>query len=156
MRGFRVWTKRGAAVALLIGATLAAGSALAFRGGHHGRGGMLKYIEHGIGRIDLEPTTRDAVVAVLDRARTEREAMREPMREAHVQMRATLDQDAPSLDAVLAQADAIADLETKAKKSELTAVVEIRKLLTADQWKALRAQHERGKHRRGGDQPDPV
>ena len=66
-------------------------------------------------------------------------------------MKTLLDEQAPSLEAVLAQADAVSALETQAKKTELEALVKLRQLLTTEQWKDLRAQHGTG---RGGPRCD--
>jgi Spy/CpxP family protein refolding chaperone len=70
-------------------------------------------------------------------------------------MRNALDADSPVTDTVLAQADSIGALETQAKKIELQAVIEVRKLLTPEQWRQLRAQRERGPGCRHDDDEKP-
>ncbi len=159
MRGS--WIKRMAAVAVVLAAaTTVAGSALAKRhGGEHGRGNLLGHIERGVDRLELTTETKQAVYAVLDGARSERRALGDQLRAAHEQMKAALDAPAPSLDAVLAQAESIGVLETQAKKIELAAVVKVRQLLTNEQWKQLRDAQGHGKHGRcagGGDEPAPT
>ena len=157
MRGS--WMKRTAMIglALAASATVASG-ALAKPHGGHGRGNLLSHIERGVERIELTAETKQAVYAVLDEARSERRALTDQIRTAREQMKASLDAETPSLDAVLAQADSIGALETQARKIELAAVVKVKGLLTDEQWKQLReARGERGKHGRcGGDEPTPA
>lgn len=141
-----LWMKRAAAIALALATvSLAAGNAVANRhGGPRGPGRMLAGIERGADELELTPETRKSVDAILDAARDQQRTLRTQLRAAHEQMRSALDADSPATDAVLAQADSIGALETQAKKLELQAVIEVRKLLTPEQWKQLRAQRGRG------------
>mgnify|MGYP006385307131 FL=1 len=143
------WKKRLAvmAVVLATGAMFAANAMANRHGGRHGRGGMLGGIERGVDQLELTPENRKAADAIFDEARTELRTLREQRRAAHEQMKTLLDEQSPSLEAVLAQADAISALGTQAKKTELEAMVKVRQLLTTEQWKELRTQHGPG---RGG------
>lgn len=151
MQGSR--KKRLAVIAVVLAtATMVAASAMANRhGGRHGPGGMLGSIERGVDQLELTPENRKAADAIFDQARTQLRALRDPSRTAHEQLRALLDQQSPSLEAVLAQADSIGALELKAKKTELEVMVKVRQLLTAEQWQKLHMQHGPG---RCGDRSD--
>ena len=140
------WMKRVAALALALAiVSLAAGGAVASRrGGPHGPGRMLAGIERGADELDLTPETRKSLDAILDAARDQQRALRPQLRAAHEQMRSVLDADSPATETVLAQADSIGALETQSKKLELQAVIEVRKLLTPEQWKQLREQQRPG------------
>ena len=141
-----LWMKRAAAIALALATvSLAAGNAVANRhGGPRGPGRMLAGIERGADELELTPETRKSVDAILDAARDQQRTLRTQLRAAHEQMRSALDADSPATDAVLAQAESIGALETQAKKLELQAVIEVRKLLTPEQWKQLREQQRPG------------
>jgi len=112
---------------------------------------MLGSIERGVDQLELTPENRKAADAIFDQARAQLRALRDPSRVAHEQMRTLLDQQSPSLEAVLAQADSIGALELEAKKTELEAMVKVRQLLTAQQWQQLHMQHGPG---RRGDRSD--
>jgi Spy/CpxP family protein refolding chaperone len=145
--------KRLAVIAVVLAtATMATANAMANRhGGRRGSGGMLGSIERGVDQLELTPENRKAADAIFDQARTQHRALRDPSRAAHEQMRALFDQQSPSLEAVLAQADSIGALELEAKKTELEAMVKVRQLLTTEQWQQLRRQHGPG---RRGDRSD--
>jgi Spy/CpxP family protein refolding chaperone len=147
------WKKRLAVISVVLatGAMFAANAMANRHGGRHGRGGMLGGIERGVDQLELTPENRKAADAIFDEARTELRALRDPSRTAHEQMRTLLDQQSPSLEAVLAQADAIGALELEAKKTELEAMVKVRQLLTSEQWQQLHTQHGPG---RRGDRSD--
>ena len=147
------WRKRLAVIAVVLatGAMVAASAMANRHGGRHGPGGMLGGIERGVDRLELTPENRKAADAIFDEARTELRALRDPSRTAHDKLRELLDQQSPSLEAVLAQADAIGALELEARKTELEAMVKVRQLLTAEQWQQLHSQHGRGRH---GDRSD--
>ena len=151
MQGSR--KKRLAVIAVMLAtATMVAASAMANRhGGRHGPVGMLGSIERGVDQLELTAENRKATDAIFDQARAQLRALRDPSRVAHEQMRTLLDQQSPSLEAVLAQADAIGALQLEAKKTELEAMVRVRQLLTAEQWQQLHMQHGPG---RRGDRSD--
>ena len=152
MRGS--WKKRVAVVAVVLAtATMVGANAMANRhgGGRHGPGGMLGGIERGVDQLELTPENRKAADAIFDQARTQLRVLRDSSRAAHEQMRTLLDQQAPSLEAVLAQADSIGALELEVRKAELEAMVKVRQLLTLEQWQQLHTQHGPG---RCGDRSD--
>lgn len=130
---------RTALAAVAVTAVLGAGGLAAARpGGGCGKGGPgLEQLEHGVARAGLPPETAQAVYQRIDQARTEQRVIESSLAAAHEQMRTLLDQDAPSADAVLAQADAIGALETQKHKLGLRTMLEVRSLLTPEQWEAL-------------------
>ena len=75
-----------------------------------------------------------------------------------VQLRPMIEADQPDEGKVLAQIDAIAQARAELEKANARMLFDIRKTLTADQWKklkALREEHHPGEMRRGlGDRPD--
>ncbi len=134
------WGVRAAAVGLALGALGAGGIALADGRGPGGGGcGMWGFgrLERKLDAAPLDDGMRTAADALLDKARAEREAQREVIHAAHEQMRALLEQDPPSLDAVLAQADAIGALETEARKADLTTMMQLRALLGPELWQQV-------------------
>jgi Spy/CpxP family protein refolding chaperone len=143
----RHWNKGIAAVAVMLAtAMIIATNATANRhGGRSGHASMLGKVERGVENLELAPEARKSIDAILDQARTERRPLRDQLRAAHEQMRTTLDAESPSSDTVLAQADTIGALETQAKKRELQALIEVRQLLTAEQWRQLRTQRRPGR-----------
>ncbi len=155
MRGS--WMKRMAALALALAVvTTVAGTAVAKRhGGSPGHGSMLGRVERGVDELELAPETRKSVDAILDQARAQRRELRDQLRTARGQMRGMLDESAPSTDAVLAQADAIGALETQATKLDLQAIIQVRKLLSAEQWQELRAHGGHGRACRSDDAAKP-
>ena len=140
----------GAALALVVVALLGASTALSKprHGSCHGHGADARFdrLEAKLGDLALDAETRAAAEQVLAQARTEREAQREEMRDARGALRELLEQDAPALEAVMAQADAIGALDTEAHKAKLRTMIELRSLLGPEQWQELRAslRHSRG------------
>lgn len=131
---------RAALAALAMAGTLGATAAVAAPpGGGCGGGGGTKLgrLERGVARAGLPPEIAQAVYQRIDQARTEQRSLEASLATAHEQMRTLLDQDAPSSDAVLAQADAVGALETQMNKLGLRTMLEVRALLTAEQWEAL-------------------
>jgi Spy/CpxP family protein refolding chaperone len=148
------WRNHVVPAALVAAALAGAGGALAGPpGGGCGAGGSpLGHLEHQVARAGLPPETAQAVYARLDQARAERRAIEGSLATAHEQMRTLLGQDAASIDAVMAQADAVGALETQMRKLDLQALVQIRSLVTPEQWEAL-APKRPGPPRGEGEDP---
>lgn len=129
----------------------------AFAGPHHGGGpGRL---ERQLEKLGLSDAQKQKVQAILDAAKPKREEIRGQMRAAFQDMKALLDQDAPSQSAVLAQADKIGAIQTEAHKTMLTTLLAVRQELTPEQRAQLRdnMQKQRGRwHGRhhGGEPSD--
>ncbi|RIK90540.1 MAG: hypothetical protein DCC71_25495 [Proteobacteria bacterium] len=154
----KVQRGRRALVVAALGAVLALGSGGVAAARPHGgqcggKGGpiALERIERGVAKLDLPKDQADAVYAVLDRARAQRRGFDGQMADAHQRMRELLEQDAPSVDAVTAQAETIGALTTELRKIELRALVEVRNLVGPEKWKQLderKARFGRGERRR--------
>ena len=137
----------GAVLALFVVALLGAGTAFSTPGHRgcegHGKGGRLDRLEAKLADLPLDTETRAAAAQVLERARSEREARHEDLREARHNLYALLEQETPVVEQVMAQAEALGALETEAHKSKLRTMLELRALLGAEQWEALRSSlHE--------------
>jgi Spy/CpxP family protein refolding chaperone len=118
--------------------------------GHGGRGGHgLEKIERKVERLELAPETRQAIYDVIDQARDQERETRSQIRSSHERMRELLSQSSPSEEEVLALADSIGTLETDASKRRLRTMLQIRALVTPEQWQELHAGFEKrhGKHR---------
>ena len=133
------WSGRAALAALVVAAMVSAGGVAAAPpgGGCGGGGPSLEHLEHGVARAGLPPETAQAVYQRIDQARAEQRSIEASLAAAHEQMRTLLDQDAPSADAVLAQADAIGALETQMHKLGLRTMLQVRALVTPEQWDSL-------------------
>ena len=109
-------------------------------------------LEGRIEALGLAPDQREGVYAILDQARAEKRALRTELRAAHERMRELLEQEAPDLEQILAQADSLGALETEAHKAKLRTLLDLRGALTPEQWEALRGERDdargRGPRRR--------
>lgn len=135
---------KAAGIALVAGTLVAGVAAARPPGGGCHEHGSLDGLVYQLEELGIEGETLEAVEAVVDRARDEARDNHRALRAAHEELRELLEQDAPDLDAVLAQADAVGALETQARKARVRAMLEIRGLVSAEQWQALK---ERGHHR---------
>ena len=145
----------GAALALAVVALVGAGTAYSKPGqrGCHGRGegARLERLEAKLAELALDADTRAAAARVLEQAKSESAARRDEKRDARRALHELLEQDAPALDQVMAQADVLGALETEAHKAKLRTKLELRALLGPDQWQELRdafRKHGHGRHER--------
>jgi Spy/CpxP family protein refolding chaperone len=115
------------------------------------------HLERHLEELGLEPAQLEAVRAILDESRGEREKRRETVRAAFEEMRALLDQDLPDEAAVMRQAEVLGDLRTEGHKAMLRTLLAVRAQLTPEQREALRERmrkdlahgRERWKHQHG-------
>ena len=131
----------GAAFALVVVALLGAGMAHS-KPGHagchgHGKRGSLDRLEAKLAELDLDTDTRAAAAQLIETARTEGDARREAMRDARHALHELLEQEAPAVDQVMAQADTLGALQTEAHKAKLRIMLELRALVGAEQWQEL-------------------
>lgn len=141
------WKKKAGAgaLALAVAGLLGAGTAFARSPGHHGGHGRhggaggcgVERLADKIDDLGLDAGQQAAVDQVLDQARVTRRTQRQEMRAARQQMRALLAQDAPSTEAVMAQADVIGALQTKTKKDRLQTMLSLRSIVGVERWKEL-------------------
>ncbi|MEM7413642.1 MAG: periplasmic heavy metal sensor [Myxococcota bacterium] len=132
------WGRLAAAAAITTSLVLG-GSALARPDGSGKRAGLEK-LERKLERLDLDAETRDAAFAVLDRARADRRAFAPELREARDTMRELMSQTEVEEPAVMAQVEAVHALELERHKARLRTMLELRELLTTEQWQELRPQ----------------
>ncbi len=147
------WKLRTALAAAVTVGLVGAGSALARGpGGDCGGGGghVLERLERHVAGAGLPPATSQAVYQRIDQARTERRSLEASLDAARDQMRTLMQQDTANVDAVMAQADTVGALETQLRKIGLKALVEIRGMVTPEEWKALAPK------RGHGPPPEPV
>jgi Spy/CpxP family protein refolding chaperone len=150
MAGWNRWAgswKTWAAAAVAIAAVATANQhAMARPGGKcdGGKGAKLERLERDVARIGLPQEALASVYQAIDEARVQRRAFDGQLHDAHERMRALLAQDAPSIEDVTAQADSIGALQTEARKAELRALVQVRNLLSAEQWQQLDSRRGHG------------
>lgn len=142
----------GSALFGLAGVVGLAGVALAHRGeaGGCGHAQPLKRLESRLDGLGLPQETLDSARALLDKAREDSRSIRGQIRDARDQMQELMRAEKPDVDAVLAQADTVGSLETSAKKARLKTILELRAILTPEQWPQLQAPApgEREHHKR--------
>ena len=84
-------------------------------------------------RLDLDADTEAAVEAVVEESRSQAQALHDEVREARRALHDLLSQETPDEAAVMAQAQALGDLENKEMKHRLAALLRTRALLTPAQ-----------------------
>ncbi len=80
-----------------------------------------------------------------DRARLD---LRHAVEEVRLDIERAMQADRPDEKAVLAHIDRLGELETRLKKNRIGLMLDIRKLLTPEQWQKMEALHARHKMRR--------
>ena len=103
----------------------------------------LASLESQVSTLEIDDLTREACYAEIDASREGQRAAREQVHSAHQQLRALLEQDEPSEQAIMLQADQIAGLVAEARKAELRALLRILSLLDDDARAELRARPAR-------------
>jgi Spy/CpxP family protein refolding chaperone len=130
----------GAVLALVVVVLLGAGMAESKPGRAchgHGKGAHLDRIEAKLAELELDAETRAAAEQVIAAARAESEARREEMADARRALHDLLEQEAPAVDAVMAQADAVGALQTESHKAKLRTMLELRSVLGPEHWGEL-------------------
>jgi Spy/CpxP family protein refolding chaperone len=134
----------------LLSALLWTGLASAERGGfgHHGGGPSAHMIEEHAEALGLSDEQLAAIRSVADKSRSQSEALRAKLDDAHATMRDLLQVDQPDEAAVMAQAERIGALETERRKLRLRSTLDIRSQLTQEQRAQLVAlrQERRDAH----------
>ena len=140
----------GAVLALVVVVLLGAGMARSGEGRScHGRekGAHLDRLEAELAELPLDEETRSAAQQVIETARSESETRREELRDARRALHELLAADAPEVDVVMAQADAVGALETESHKARLRTLLELRERLGPSAWEELMGSLHH--HRRG-------
>lgn len=99
-------------------------------------------------RLGLTGEALAAVQEVVDASGVRHEALLAELDASRAAMRELLSQPIPDADAVMAQADAIGELETQLHKNRLRAIMQIRALLTPEQRAELLRIREEERARR--------
>ena len=134
----------------LLAAPLPASGFGASGAGMRPDGHLDRHLERHLEELGLEPAQLEAVRAILDQARREREERRETVHAAFEEMRALLDQDLPDEAAVMRQAEVLGELRTEGHKAMLRTLLAVRAQLTPGQREQLRERmREDMAHRRG-------
>lgn len=141
--------RRPRGVAWLLVALLALPVLSASAGGRHPGGHGMRGLEQRLEKLDLDAQVREQVDGILDAARDDARELHRETRAAHERLRSLLEQDEPDAEAVLAQADVVGALRTRAHKQKLGLLLQIRPLLSEEQREQLREQRPR--HGRHGD-----
>jgi Spy/CpxP family protein refolding chaperone len=139
----------GAVLALVVVVLLGAGMADSTegRGCHgHGKGAHFDRMEATLAELELDEQTRAAAQQVIATARSESEARRDELGDARRALHDLLEQDAPAVDAVMAQADAVGVLQTESHKAKLRTMLELRALLGPEQWGELEGSFHDHRH----------
>lgn len=105
-------------------------------------------LERHADRLGLGEQTRSEIRTIAVAARGEARALEKRLHDLHGELRALLDQDAPDLEAALAQAERIGSAETDLHKLRLRTMLRIRELLTPEQRRELVRIHEERRSRR--------
>lgn len=88
--------------------------------------------------LGLDAATVGEIEALFDGSRAEHEALAEVLHQALAQQRALLEVDVPDRAAVLAQAEVISDAELQLRQHHLSLELDLRALLSAEQWQQVR------------------
>jgi len=122
-------------------------------GACHGRSPQAR-LEAKLGDLALDADTRAKAEQLLAQARTDSKARWDELRDARRAMRDLLEQDAPAVEPLMAQADAIGALETELQKNRLRAILDIREQLSPEQRAALIKIRDEEHAEREGDHGD--
>jgi Spy/CpxP family protein refolding chaperone len=107
-----------------------------------------RFIEEHAERLGLGDETLETIHEIVDESRERRKALRVELRDAHEKMRELLSQEEPDESAVMAQAEAVGELELEERKNRLRATLRIRALLTPEQRRELVQIRGEGRGRR--------
>jgi Spy/CpxP family protein refolding chaperone len=145
---------------IFAAALFAAGAATAGEDGsgrrHHGPPPIDRILEKHADALGLDDATLAQVREIAARAHTEDAPFHEALRAERETLHALLRQDAPDLDAVLKQADAVGAAETALHKRRLETLLAVRAVLTPEQRQGLvKIFEEKRKRMFGGGGPPP-
>jgi len=142
-------THRAPSLAALAAAAVffLAGTALAYGppgGCAPGAGaGFAAMLEHRLDRLDLDPSIRNEIDAILAEARPTAAALRDQVAAEHERMRALIAEEAPDQAAIDEEVDRIGSATGELRKHEIHTMLAVRALLTPEQRDQLRPQRGR-------------
>ena len=108
----------------------------------------LEMIERHADKLGIDDATLEAIWEIADAGRPEGRQLRRSLRQLRKELREMLRSDAPDRVAVMAQVEAIGEVEVSLRKHDLNILMDIHTLLTPEQRQAL--DEMRPKHRKGG------
>lgn len=132
----------------LAAAVAVAGPAAAWGPGPPPDGGFERQLD----KLNLDPGQREDIQKILDAAKAQREQMRTQLESARERMHELMKQDQPNEEQIMAQADAMGQLQTEAHKAMLHTLLQVRAELTPEQRTQLEDLMPRGpgpRHHRG-------
>ncbi len=109
-----------------------------------GRGGRGMHLERMLDDADLTPETADRVRSIFEQSREAHRPMRKLIREAQAKLHDLLDADEPDAAAVIAQADEVGNLIGQAQRMRVSTLLQVRSVVTAEEWHELRQVFEDG------------
>jgi Spy/CpxP family protein refolding chaperone len=116
---------------------------------HDGKGpkkNPLEMIERHADKLGIDDGTLEAIWEIADAGRTEGRQFRRSLRQLRKELREMLRSDEPDRVAVMAQVDAIGEIDVALRKHDLNILLDVRTLLTSEQKKALdELRRKRGK-----------
>jgi Spy/CpxP family protein refolding chaperone len=102
-----------------------------------------EFLERDLEKLDLEPTQKEKVDAILTAAKQSRRTGRSELRAAFDQMRTLLEAESPDEAAIMRQADKIGGLKTEEHKAMLRTLLAVRAELTPEQREKLKTMGRR-------------
>ena len=107
---------------------------------HDGKGpkkNPLEMIERHADKLGIDDATLDAIWEIADAGRPEGRKLRRNLRQLRKELREMLRSDDPDREAVMAQVEAIGEVEVSLRKHDLNILMDIQILLTPEQREAL-------------------
>ncbi|OIP29072.1 MAG: hypothetical protein AUK47_28350 [Deltaproteobacteria bacterium CG2_30_63_29] len=86
----------------------------------------------------IDEATIEQLLAIMEANKDVMETLQKELMAAHDELRALVEADAPDRDAILQQVEAVGAMETDLRKQHLSIELEVRSLLTPEQWAQLR------------------
>ena len=105
--------------------------------------------------IGLDEAQVSEIESIVSESREEGKALREQLREAKGEMKSLMEADPPNERAVMAHIDEVGELKTELKKLKVGTMLEIRSILTPEQFAQFKEirKEKRAERRQGGDGP---
>lgn len=105
--------------------------------GQQGPPPLAHVVERHADELGLDAATLDQVIALQEQARSDQGELRESIRSARETLRSMMESDSPDEAAVIAQVESLGELQTQAHVARIRTDLQVRSLLTAEQFQAL-------------------
>lgn len=119
-------------------------------------GGAMEHISEMAAEIGLDEAQVSEIESIVSESREEGKAIREQLREAKGEMKSLMEADSPNERAVMAHIDEVGELKTELKKLKVGTMLEIRSIMTPEQFaqfKEIRKEKRAERRQGGGDGP---